>query len=202
METQTRRRGVSKGTAQGDRAAWSVGSDRLGDAQIPHLIGPAGVTDCSGVMVAHLVGNGFPRSETFEQPAFSRRETCLHNRHPAQGDLCTTVILAQGDLCTTVIPRICTTVIPRRETFAQPSFSRRETLEQPSFPQTTVIPAQSIHALKAGIQDWGFPARNTSDLRHAVSHRGRYAQVSVRGNDGGGGLGDVLVLDSLNRGRI
>ena len=43
---------------------------------------------------------------------------------------------------------------------------------------TTVIPAQ------AGIQGWGFPARNASHLRHAVSHRGSYANVSFRGHDG------------------
>ena len=41
---------------------------------------------------------------------------------------------------------------------------------------TTVTPAQ------AGTQGWGFPARNASHLRHAVSHRGSYAKVSERGN--------------------
>ena len=91
---------------------------------------------------------------------------------------------------------------PRRETFAQPSFPRTETLAQPSFPRretlhnrhsrerrplhnrhsragrpcTTVIPAQ------AGIQGWGFPARNASHLRHAVSRNGSYAKVSESGH--------------------
>ena len=63
--------------------------------------------------------------------------------------------------CTTVLPAqgdLCTTVLPAQGDLC-----------------TTVIPA------KAGIQDWGFPARNTSHLRHAVSHRGSYAKVSERG---------------------
>ena len=57
-------------------------------------------------------------------------------------------------------------------------FPLSETFEQPSFPRPTVIPA------KAGIQGWGFPARNAGHLRHAVSRNGSYAKVSFRGNDG------------------
>ena len=71
-----------------------------------------------------------------------------HNDAPCRG-----WIPAFADLCTTVIPA------------APPSFPRRRDL------CTTVIPA------KAGIQDWGFPARKASHLRHAVSHRGSYAKV-------------------------
>ena len=62
-------------------------------------------------------------------------------------------------------------------------FPLSETFEQPSFPRTTVIPA------KAGIQDWGFPARNAGHLRHAVSRNGSYAKVSFRVHDGCGKRG-------------
>ena len=57
-------------------------------------------------------------------------------------------------------------------------FPPSETFEQPSFPRPTVIPA------KAGIQGWGFPARNAGHLRRAVSRNGSYAKVSFRVNDG------------------
>ena len=46
----------------------------------------------------------------------------------------------------------------------------------------TVIPAQ------AGIQGWGFPARNASHLRHAVSHRGSYATSPFAGTTDVGDL--------------
>ena len=65
-------------------------------------------------------------------------------------------------------------------------FPPSETFEQPSFPRTTVIPA------KAGIQGWGFPARNAGHLRHAVSRNGSYAKVSFRGMTGVGCAGACM----------
>ena len=50
-------------------------------------------------------------------------------------------------------------------------------------PCTTVIPA------KAGIQGWGYEIGNLRLSTTSASHKGRYAKISVRGNDGGGGFG-------------
>ena len=146
-------------------------------------------------MVAHLVGDGFPPSETFEQPSFPRRETFEQPSFPRRETF------AQPSF-------------RRKETFAQPSFPRKETFAQPSFSRretfacTTVIPAQGdlcmhnrhsragrpLHAQPS------FPRRRESrfggsplgtlGISATLSPRnGSYAKVSVRVNDGGGGFG-------------
>ena len=70
----------------------------------------------------------------------------------------------------------------------------------PAFGGTTVRPSHNRHSRAGGNPAWGFPARNASHLRHAVSHRGSHAKVSVRGTDGGGGFGPESGCWSSTRG--
>ena len=117
----------------------------------------------------------FPRTETFEQPSF-RPRAGIRNREPRDDTAWTRCrawgVMQRSPTESTAGGRrwvpVCTgttegggaptSSFPRRETFAQPSFPRRRESR------------------------FGFPARNASHLRHAVSHRGSYAKVSGRGN--------------------
>ena len=125
----------------------------------------------SGVMAAHPAEDRFPRSETFEQTVIPA-QAGIHVQSPGTPD-------SQPDRAGAE-RRTASGVMAAHP--AEDGSPRSETFEQ------TVIPAQ------AGIQVRGFPGRNASHLRHAVSHRGSYAKVYVRGNDGGWGKRATTIL--------